>query len=146
MRGFTAYWRVYHRYGWQRRLPSGGSHFGSDCGRNTGGQWPAKVRHRLAGSASGQYPHYPSHSQETRNGYGTSGSDDRQAWQHFRRLHPLGIGYGGARWPHSAWRDRPDGSLRWWIYLGFGVTQVLETYMKFAFLFPGQGSQSVGMM
>src|SRR3546814_2417658 len=63
---------------------------------NPGCQQSAKVRCRLADSASGQLAHHPGYCQAARYADGTGGGDRRSARQHLVCLGTAGAGYRGA--------------------------------------------------
>ena len=117
-----------------------------------------EVRHRLADSAPGQHPHHRSHRTQARAADGKGGRHHRRARKHVRRLGAPGIRRRGARRPDKAGRQPVAGGVRRRLHLGLGPDPLLRrldtdtgsetrgTGMGFAFMFPGQGSQSLRMM
>src|SRR4029453_3728897 len=116
------------------------------CGeRSAGRQRSDGRRDRLARSAPGEHPDHRFNREEARRAAFESDLDRRPSCEHVGGVHSDGPRRSGARWPprfrsarHAAWRWRR-------VHLGLGLSRLVSA-MGIAFVFPGQGSQSVGMM
>ena len=116
----------------------------------------ARERNRLVDSASSQHPHHGCNLEETRAAAGAHGVDGRYACQYVGGVDSIGARRRGPRRAHPLWTPRHAGRRRRRIHLGFGADTMVSHVsvrvpnwnrgMKIAMVFPGQGSQSVGML
>ena len=79
-------------HGWSGRVQAGRGRARRRRPCHAGQGRPHRGRHRLAHSASGQYPHHARHGQAPEAADGQGGRHRRSAWQHLGRLDPAGPG------------------------------------------------------
>src|SRR5262245_48220950 len=104
---------------------------------------PVGFRCRLADSASGQRAHPRGDGEEARPRPLQARRHRGPAREHFGRLGASGARPGDSRRPHPARSQGDAPRRRRRIHLGRDAG---GDVMKFAMVFPGQGSQSVGML
>src|SRR6185312_2005344 len=133
-------------HGWTRGLQVRGEG-ARRSGRGSARRQPDDgARHRLADSASGQRADHGRDRQEARPVDRARDLDDRSAREYLRGVDSARARRSGPRWTHpsrasadAAWRRRR-------LHVGLGLPPNVNFKMSIAFVFPGQGSQQIGMM